>query len=258
MTSPPPYPSLTARYAALTKKTSAERLAEAKSLLPGDKLANEFNKAVEAFESFATGDPFFPHNSDRDKDKNPKSDARTYGWAMKMKAQDEVEVDGDPDLNFRYVEREIIPTRTKPALPFADSEGAPVRVDLILANASSGRPIVGELKIGSDKDPFTGLVQALASAAQLCSSAQRERLRQLPQGSHLATETAEPLVDIYVLLANFPSTGRHRFEQLQVAVEIARNLESKSLCEGLGRVSVLALSGAGGTVSATTEIPNPG
>lgn len=253
-----PYPLLTARYAALTKKTSNERLAEAKGLLSGDRLADEFNEATKAFESFITKQPFFPGNPERDKGKDPKSDTRTYGWAMEMKAQDEIHVDGDPGLNFRYVEREIIPTRTKPALPFADAEGTPVRVDLILANASGKRPIVGELKIGTDKDSFTGLVQALAGAAQLCSPAQRERLCQLPRGTRLATATSEPLVDVYVLLAVFPSVGRHRFEQLQAALEIAKNLESRSLCDGIGRIRVLALSNAGGAVSATTKIPNPG
>jgi hypothetical protein len=253
-----PYPLLTARYAALAKKASDERLAEAKGLLSGDRLADEFNEAAKAFGSFMTEQPFFPGNPERDEDKDPESNARTYGWAMEMKAQDEIPVEGGPGLNFRYVEREIVPTRTKPALPFADAEGTPVRVDLILANASSKRPIVGELKIGTDKDPFTGLVQALAGAAQFCSPSQRERLCRLPRGSLLATATSEPLVDVYVLLAVFPSVGRHRLEQLQAALEIAENLESRSLCDGIGRIRVLALGNAGGAVLATAKVPNPG
>lgn len=249
-----PYPRLTARYAALAKKYSAARLAEAEGASALD-LAAEFNEAGEAFESFATRQSFFPDNPRRDKEKSEKSDARTYGWAMKMKAVEQVEVAGDLSLSFRYVEREVVPTRTKPDLPFAHPDGAHVRVDLILANVSSGRPIIGELKIEGDKDPFTGLVQALAGAAQLRSSAQRKRLcDQLPLGHRLASAMVEPALDVYVLLGDFPPTGRHRFQQLRVAVEIARQLEAGSLCDGLGRIRVLFLEG-GEMISATTEIP---
>lgn len=252
MTTPLPYPSLVARYASLAKRPSSERLAEAENLLSGAELASEFNEAAEEYESFETSQPFFPCDPERDEGKDPQSDARTYGWAMRMKAQDEVEVDGDRSLNFHYVEREIVPTRTRPARPFTDPAGTQVRVDLVLANALSGRPIISELKIGNDKDPFTGLVQALAGAAQLRSLSQRDRLCQLPWGSHLAATTEEPLIDIYVLLADFPATGRHWFEQRDTAIEIAENLESRSLCDGLGRIRILILSETKDTISAAT------
>jgi hypothetical protein len=173
---------------------------------------------------------------------------------MTMKTMESVSVAGDEDLTFRYVEREIIPTRTKPQLPVARG-GKHVRVDLVLAHAATRRPIVGELKIASDKDPYTGLVQALAGAAQLTSPHQRARLAKLARP--LASFEDEPLLDVYVLLGNYPATGRDRFVQLERAAALAAELEDDPrLCLYLGRVRVLALHrDTTGSISATTELP---
>lgn len=173
---------------------------------------------------------------------------------MTLKAMKSIPVAGSDDLGFRYVEREIIPTRTKPQLPFAGGEGKHVRVDLVLANVATGRPIIGELKIASDKDPFTGLVQALAGAAQLVSAHQRGRLMTLDR--QLASIADEPLVDVYVLLGNFPRSGRDRFKQLERAVELAAQLEADAALAGhLGRVRILALQrDAQDAITATTRL----
>ena len=152
-----PYPPLTRRYVELKDWASQERLRQANEITAAV-LVEEFLGSVEAFSHFNTegltdDDEFFP-TSRTDEGKNPDSDAHTYGWAMVMKGMGTVRVDGGDDLAFRYVEREIIPTRTKPQLRFSSADGKHVRVDLVLANATTSRPIVGELKIAADKDPL--------------------------------------------------------------------------------------------------------
>lgn len=253
-----PYPWLTRRYVELKDRRSKQRLQQANDA-SATELAEEFLESVEAFSQFITDGltadgEFFPATR-TDGRKHPKSDARTFGWAMAMKGVATTLVAGDPDLEFRYVEREIIPTRTKPQLGFTGGEGKHVRVDLLLANAATGRPIVGELKIASDKDPYTGLVQALAGAAQLVSPNQRARLSKLARP--LASIEEEPLLDVYVLVANFPATGRHRFQQLECAVALAAELEANSaLGVHLGRIRIVALRrDKGGAIAATTDLP---
>lgn len=80
-----------------------------------DELAEEFAESVAAHASFAHIDePFFPAGPERDGSKSTDADARTFGWSMAVKgALPHVVVTGAPELNFRYVEREIIPTRTQ-------------------------------------------------------------------------------------------------------------------------------------------------
>jgi hypothetical protein len=264
-----PYPRLTQRYVKLKDRASAERLEQATQVTT-PQLVEEFLESAEAFSTFSTDDPFFPE-SRTDDHKNHKSDNRTFGWAMAMKATGRVPVTGDDELTFRYAEREIIPTRTKPGRTFVGGEGKHVRVDLVLANAATGRPIVGELKIASDKDPYTGLVQALAGAAQLVSKSQRRRLSKLndpsaptcsrgepsASSSSPASIEQEPLVDVYVLLGNFPQRGRDRFKQLDRAVKLAAALETDvALADYLGRIRILAVKrDEQGALTVTTELP---
>jgi hypothetical protein len=256
----PPYTELTRRYVQLKALPSAERLKEAKSTDPSE-LARAFAQSVSAFQGFSTGDRFFPKNPDRDLDKSPEAASRGYGWAMAMKAQQLVEVDGDPELNFRYVEREIVPTRTQHRTQFEDPQGHEVQIDLILANdaGDARRPIVAELKIARDKDPFTALIQALAGAAQLASSRQRARLSLLGDsvGVHLASHEEDPLLDMYVLLGAFPKTGRDLFDQLKLADQLARHLEQENEMRAhLGRIRVLAATRTkNDRIGVTTHLP---
>lgn len=248
-----PVTPLTNRYVELKDQPSAERLNQAFGITAAQ-LADEFADSVAAFDSFSTSQPFFDPDPDRDEGKNPKSDARTYGWAMAIKKQGRVDVEGEDELAFTYVEREVVPTRTRPASQFTDNGGKQVRVDLILANAATGRPIIAELKIATDKDPFTGLVQALAGASQLVSPQQRRRLTSLRKG--VASVDREPLVDIYVLLGRFPARGRHRFDQLARATAIAEELENQSAIQRhVGCIRILALERSNNQVTATRTLP---
>ena len=255
-----PFPRLVERYVDLKGKPSAERLKQAETVMAAE-LAEEFAESVAAHASFAHVDePFFPADPERDGSKSNEAEARTFGWSMAVKrALPHVVVTGAPELNFRYVEREIIPTRTQHRPTYEEGvAGKQVRVDLVLAHVPSKRPIIGELKIAHDKDPYTGLVQALAGASQLVSLSQRERLNR--HVGQLASADAEPLVDVYVLLGAYPKTGRDRFKQLDLAAKLASQLEAQpQISEHIGRIRILSLSRRhDGTASASAELPKPG
>jgi hypothetical protein len=260
-----PITDLTRHYLRLKSMPSAGRLTDAEAT-SATGLAQEFNEGAAVFRDFsARGQWFYDGDPNlRDIEKNEKSNARTYGWAMSMTKQGHVVVDGGGDLDFACLDREINPTRAKPALPFDAEHGASLRIDLLLANAHSGRPIVGELKISSDKDPYTGLIQALAAAAQMTPRGQRARLSEHSEREGLnhrlpcplAGVDGDPLVDVYVLLAEFPARGRDRFQQLELAVHLARELEGESMADGLGRIRILTLmKGQDGHVTASSDLP---
>lgn len=257
-----PYPALTKRYITLHRRSSVKRLRAAEETT-AEEVAEEFVQSVHAFERFQVDDPFFPEIAGRDDGKRKESERRTYGWAMAMKRTPVIKVDGDAELDFRYVEREIVPTRTEHRREFEapvdddqERKGHHLQVDLILANARSGRPIIAELKIASDKEPYTALIQALAAAAQLTPHNQRQRLAQLPRAP--AGPATEPVIDVYVLLAGFPPDGLHRFEQLACARTLAGQLESHVTLKGyLGRVRILQVFGRDTEcVTATAELPS--
>jgi hypothetical protein len=130
-----------------------------------------------------------------------------------------------------------------------------VRVDLVLTNVPTGRPIIAELKIANDKDPYTGLVQALAGASQLVSPAQRERLNH--HHGPLPLHDDEPLIDVYVVLGAFPERGRDRFEQLRCAANLAVELgDDERINEHIGRLRILTLTrNTDGTAAASASLP---
>jgi hypothetical protein len=140
-----PFPRLVERYTDLKDKQSAERLMQAETVT-ADELAEEFAESVAAHAGFAHIDePFFPANPERDGPKSKAAKARTFGWSMAVKCTlPHVVVTGAPELNFRYVEREIIPTRTQHRPTYEEGiAGKQVRVDLVLAHVPSERPIIG-------------------------------------------------------------------------------------------------------------------
>lgn len=137
-----PYPALTQRYVDLKDRPSAERLASARTTTAAE-LAAEFLDAAAALERFdVEGDGrdtrFYPPTR-TDGPKHAKSHTRTYGWAMAIKGTGVVEVDGARELDFRYVAREIIPTR-KPPLFGPDVgeswQGAPPATRSTIASAA--------------------------------------------------------------------------------------------------------------------------
>jgi hypothetical protein len=255
-----PFPRLIKRYVELKDAPSAERLRQADTVTAAE-LAEEFAESVAAHAGFAHIDePFFPTDPERDDPKSDGAEARTFGWSMAIKRTlPHIAVTGAPELNFRYVGREIIPTRTQHRPTYEEgAAGNQVRVDLVLAHVPSGRPIVGELKIADDKDPYTGLVQALAGASQLVSLSQRERLNR--HVGPLASADGEPLVDVYVLLGAYPKAGRDRFKQLDLAAKLSSQLEAQpQITECIGRIRILSVSRSShGTASASAELPEPG
>ena len=183
-----------------------ERLQEAKDLCEKpETLAKMFEEDVEAFASYDNeGVPF--HSADKNRDKtsfSPKSKTRVVAQSLITLMDGEtVEVAGRPDLNFRYVDREIVSARTPKATfrttddKVRSADTLP-KLDLLLANAGDGTPIVGELKVGDDRDPFYALIQALAHAAMLVTDNQTNRLRaQYPDTFSQDFEK----VDVYVVL----------------------------------------------------------
>jgi hypothetical protein len=76
-----------------------------------------------------------------------------------------------------------------------------IRLDVLLADAADRTPVVGELKLPGDMDPFFALIQALACAAHLATPHQYERMRRhLHRGKTALTEP--PRLDVDVLFVD--------------------------------------------------------
>jgi hypothetical protein len=119
-------------------------------------------------------------------------------------------VEDQESLNFSYVEREVSPLRTTSGVyedGWPASNSGSGGIDVLLLSQDGVVPIVGEIKVATDKNPFFALVQALTYASELATLSQFQRLKHwLSQGYGLEIGPADsmPLLDIYIILANYP------------------------------------------------------
>jgi hypothetical protein len=202
---PVPYTSILRRYRQTIELSDAKRLALAECLSEdATTLAREFAESVATFAGYRNKARFRPV---RRYPRPPRQAGIANGadLAWYTQRQRELPVENGRDLTAEYVDYELSILSTHGDARFDDAEqtkaGSALKVDLLLANAEDRTPIVGEVKRGRDKDPFTGLVQLLAYIAHLATPTQYERLRtQLRDGRF---PDREPLLDGYVLLYEF-------------------------------------------------------
>ncbi len=106
-----------------------------------------------------------------------------------------------PDLAFEYVDRELLLQRTESPARWENGtvNRGGIRPDILLADLETRTPIVAELKLPGDMDPFFALVQALAGAAHLATSAQYERMRNHLKRGKFPALGALPRLDVFTL-----------------------------------------------------------
>jgi hypothetical protein len=138
-------------------------------------------------------------------------------------------VAGEPLLDCRYVDRELALGGAGPGR---------LRLDVLLLNAHDRAPVLAEVKLGGDKDPFAALVQLLACASLLAGPAGGERLREAyPQAGFAAGA-----LDAMVLLVEPRWRASDWTELLIAARELARAVTADAAAsQRVRRITFLAV-----------------
>lgn len=217
------------------KSTYRLRLAEARRLL-GDpsELVNRFEESVAQADNYFdrhdfSAQDFYPRKREFKKPPGIESTDALGHWLDHERATP-WHVLGDDSLSFYYLDRELVPTRA-PGMRLTDGSSTATgpRLDLLLANASSGRPIIGEVKLTSkrgspDKDSFFALIQALAAAAYLLPPNQLTRLRRGMHDPEGRLDPDDKLLDLYLLTGDAPPHSPNWFELRDCAEQLAAAL----------------------------------
>lgn len=169
------------------------------------------------------------------------------GALMERYAKKPWPVLGDDSLSFRYVDRELLLTQSSAKSEADDEDQIGLRIDLLLANLHTMRPIVGELKVtgvrgNPDKDPFSALIQALAAATYLLPAPQLARLHQHDRRHSRAqlVDTGDGKLDVYVITVREPPASTVWFELRDAAERLASKV-APELKNWLGTVAFLEL-----------------
>ena len=210
------------RFMELQLLNTDEQLKRARNWKARD-LADDFSASVKAFQTYSNKEPFF------DTARKPlcpvesiKEIRRTEQFAAVLKAQSRGSVQGEPELDFRYVERELVPARTTATAQYSNGQakGKFIRFDLLLA---AELPILCELKLRHDNSSaFYALIQLLASLSEVATDSQRERLWR-----YYSPELPDPRdgrFDLYLMFHEFNSNSKPKSEILELTGKLAEEL----------------------------------
>lgn len=144
-------------------------------------------------------------------------------------------VEGAPGLSFRYVDREIVPARTTGGALYENGEPATAgkRLDWLLANLRDKTPILAEVKIGDDRNPFYALIQLLMYAAELVTLSQRQRLNRCYPDKFAMPDGVDGedgrRVDLYIVLADYNGASAVRASLLDEVQGICEQLSAQGV-----------------------------
>ena len=227
-----PQTLLQTRYRELRKSSFEKRLelAEAHIDDSGRTLAKEFKDSLaETKEYFRDHDfsdePLYPKPRLQQGPSGLKNSV-TLGRYLQRHRTMRWKVAGDRSLDFHYLDREIVATRAPGArLDGGRSTRLGPRVDLLLANAETGRPTLGEVKLTSsgspDKDPYYAMIQALASAAYLLPHNQASRLALDPHDPEDRIRDLRGGIELYLLIGRPPKHSRYWYRLRETTEQLA-------------------------------------
>lgn len=214
------------------------------------KLAQRFRTSVQQFSGYCNIDePFYPQP--RVDSRNPKevenSGTTKLTELLRHQCAGIGNIANAPELSFTYVDREIIPTRTTGGARFSDGRKAKTgkRLDWLLANLADRRPIIAELKVDDDKNPFYALVQMLMYAAELVTRNQAKRLTRhyeqlLIPGIDGQGDDDLPSVDLYYILCNYNWRSQVRSELFETTERICECImEERAVNSHVRRIACL-------------------
>lgn len=211
-------------------------------------LAERFGNSVEHFSRYSNIDESFYDNARISLPNHTQLNAINGTIALTAFLQGNAihQVNNQPILSFRYVDREIVPARTTGRACFENGEPSTNcrRPDLLLANSTDGFPIIAEVKVNNDRNPFYALIQLLMYAAELATENQIARLqRHYPnqfRSSTISDKQSGPVVDLYIILCNYNPRSRIGQEILRVTDQLCERLvEEEGISNFIRRIACL-------------------
>ena len=202
-----PYTPIYRRYRDTTALDDKQRLACAKHLSAHPEiLADEFAQSVQLMaDRYANAMPFRPAPKVPREPRQPGiRNGTDFAWYLHR--QRTLPVLDDPTLDVAYADYELSILSTRGRAVFdhdlTTKAGRALRADLVLRALADDYPVISEVKLNRDKEPFSGLVQLLAYIAHLATPTQYNRLRRYVPGGHYPPAD-RPVFDGYVLLYRF-------------------------------------------------------
>lgn len=209
-------------------------------------LVDDFVAAVHAWQNSSydlRAEPFYPPGTRR----VPKQRG-TIIVTEHLKKHQAISVSSSSPYSFSYRDREISPLRT-PRGRFSDNSLATRSglggIDYVgVTLDETPVPVLGEIKVESDADPFYAFVQLLTYLSELCSKAQTARASTFLFDGRVSGATSW---DLHILLADFNDRGK-RGPLIQRTCDLAAKFKDALASRGartpVGRIRCLRMTTA--------------
>lgn len=208
-----------------------------------ERLAQRFRTSVEQFSRFGNVDEhFYPQvreNLHQIGLCDPINSTTDLTAMLQQHCGNQGIVVNDATLDFTFVDREIIPSRTTSKARFLSGESANrgKRLDWLLKNAD-GTMIVAEVKVATDKNSFFALIQCLMYAAELVTDSQQKRMAQWYNGTFRFPDLNDkgdpsaPVCDIYLVLHRYNFDDDLLSKLFQCTRQVSRKLMEHEAVSG--------------------------
>lgn len=141
------------------------------------------------------------------------------------------------ETGFTYVERELNPRRTRQGV-FSNrapsTKSGTGGIDVLLKSKATGFPVVGEVKVGDDKNAFFGLVQAITYAVELSTPNQLARLKKHFGDNFKNLNVEEGKVEVVLLMVNPVKDAT-----LDPVKDLISVLNERKKCRGLATITLI-------------------
>ncbi len=131
-------------------------------------------------------------------------------------------------LNFEYIEREISPIRT-PKTKFESGKSGKSSgiggVDFIGWNTEKKLPILGEIKIKNDENPFYALIQLLTYLSEFSTPRQIDRINKAKLFKYEIPRA--PKFFLYIVLSNYNWNSKLSKMIFNSTKELSENIQNK-------------------------------
>lgn len=190
------------------------------------RLIEIFEDSKKHFEKYCCSDNFTTSSKRKDLPNFPSKISNTNDLVVLLEKNKSNNVTNNDSLDFIYLEREVSPLRTTGNAIFESGQSGRSSgtggLDFIGWNLKQNLPILGEIKVKNDENPFFALIQLLTYLSELVTPNQIQRINQT---SLFKSNVTSPEFYLYILLSNYNYNSKERKVLLNGTIELARKLQ---------------------------------
>lgn len=193
------------------------------------KLVEIFEDSVKHFKKYCSIDTFTSRNKRKVLPLIPSSINSTNDVVSILENKSVNSIINNKRLDFTYIEREISPLRTTGGVLFETGKSGKSSggggVDFIGWNIKDNLPILGEIKVKLDENPFFAIIQLLTYLSELSTPNQIKRINYTELFGKRKTSNKFYL---YILMSNYSSNHNHQDllnESKKLAINLQQNIK---------------------------------